>query len=283
MSPSPAGAWSPALVVFDLAGTLVDCGSRAPVEAFQATLSTSGVTASEDEVRQFMGMAKRDHLEALLALSNLRRSFTAHEGREPGSDDLDRLYEAFTPLQIEAVRRRAALVPDARESLDHLRRTGVRIAVTSGYPRIIGEELLDAARPRGLDPDISLFTDEVPNGRPAPDLVHRVMQTEDLTDPARVVTIGDTPADVRTGRAAGTWTLGLTLTGNTAALDAETLESMDPAARRTLHDSLAPSLLEAGAHLVLPTLADLGRAFTVIGKAIEGGASPELPSLEQDA
>ena len=55
-------------ILFDWAGTTVDHGSRAPVEVFLEVFRRAGVEISAAEARGPMGRAKRDHLEALLAL-----------------------------------------------------------------------------------------------------------------------------------------------------------------------------------------------------------------------
>ncbi len=51
--------------------------------------------------------------------------------------------------------------------------------------------------------DASVSSDEVPRGRPYPDLVRRAMDLTGVTDAARVAKVGDTPADLEEGRAAG--------------------------------------------------------------------------------
>jgi len=51
--------------------------------------------------------------------------------------------------------------------------------------------------------DISIASDEVPAGRPAPDMIFRAMLAFGLQDPNRVAVIGDTPSDLQSGHAAG--------------------------------------------------------------------------------
>ncbi len=47
-------------VIFDWAGTGVDCGSLAPVAAFSSTFSDFGLTLSKEEIRAYMGLEKKN-------------------------------------------------------------------------------------------------------------------------------------------------------------------------------------------------------------------------------
>ena len=51
--------------------------------------------------------------------------------------------------------------------------------------------------------DATITSDEVPRGRPHPDMVERLMTLTGVTDPMLVAKVGDTPMDIREGQAAG--------------------------------------------------------------------------------
>ena len=56
-----------------------------------------------------------------------------------------------------------------------------------------------------------MTSDEVPRGRPFPDLVFRVMELTGVSDVKRVAKVGDTPSDLGEGTAAGCgWVIGVT-------------------------------------------------------------------------
>ena len=55
-------------VVFDWAGTVVDHGSLGPMGVFVEAFAEFGVTITVDEARKPMGIAKRPHVAALLAM-----------------------------------------------------------------------------------------------------------------------------------------------------------------------------------------------------------------------
>jgi phosphoglycolate phosphatase-like HAD superfamily hydrolase len=51
--------------------------------------------------------------------------------------------------------------------------------------------------------DASIASDEVPRGRPHPDMIRRLMTQLGVADPVRVAKVGDTPADLQEGANAG--------------------------------------------------------------------------------
>ena len=62
-------------VIFDWAGTILDHGSRAPVAALQQVFSQAGVPVTIAEARLSMGIAKRDHIRAILALPRVAEAW----------------------------------------------------------------------------------------------------------------------------------------------------------------------------------------------------------------
>jgi len=64
--------------------------------------------------------------------------------------------------------------------------------------------------------DATVASDEVPQGRPAPDMICRAMELTGVTDASRVVKVGDTPSDLQEGQAAGCgWIVGVTAGSHT--------------------------------------------------------------------
>ncbi len=96
-----------------------------------------------------------------------------------------------------------APAPGALQVFDVLRTAGVKVALDTGFSR----DILDALLTRlgwgdGAAIDFSVTSDEVPRGRPYPDLIHRAMQRADVADPWNVIKVGDTPFDLLEGLAA---------------------------------------------------------------------------------
>src|SRR5439155_17184053 len=86
-------------VIVDWAGTIVDYGSRAPVEAFRAAFAEEGVDISVAEARAPMGLAKRDHISAVLGMERVAGAWKKRHGAAPGEAEIERLYRRFLPLQ----------------------------------------------------------------------------------------------------------------------------------------------------------------------------------------
>ena len=64
-------------VILDWAGTVVDHGSRAPMGAFVRAFAEFGVAVSIADARGPMGMAKRDHIAAMMALPHVAQAWHA--------------------------------------------------------------------------------------------------------------------------------------------------------------------------------------------------------------
>ena len=93
-------------VIFDWAGTVIDYGSLAPMGAFVETFAEFGVTITIAEARGPMGMAKRPHIAAIVALPRVAKAWTKRHGRAPTEADIDAVYAAFVPKNIAVAARR---------------------------------------------------------------------------------------------------------------------------------------------------------------------------------
>lgn len=60
-------------VIFDWAGTTVDYGCMAPVQAFVKAFEKFGITPTEDEIRKPMGMLKRDHVRTMMNMDRIHQ------------------------------------------------------------------------------------------------------------------------------------------------------------------------------------------------------------------
>ena len=235
------------LVVFDMAGTIVDHGCFAPILAFQRAFASRGVDLTIAQARGPMGLGKLDHIRALLALDEVRQRFGEVHGRRPEDADAHELYDAFLPLQTDHAVERAVAIEGAAEAHRVLRSAGARIAWTTGYPRVVTDPLLAPLAEQGLVPDVTLCADEVPQGRPAPDLIRGCMERLDVTDPARVVKCGDTRPDMEAARAAGVAGVGVVDTGSELGLEPEALAAMGARELGDARERVRTALHEAGA------------------------------------
>ena len=104
---SPQGLNDFDLVIFDWAGTMVDFGCRAPIEALITAFARRGVALDEAAARVDMGKAKADHVRALLARPDVAQDWHAATGALPVEADVDALMVDLGPLMTEAAGRAA--------------------------------------------------------------------------------------------------------------------------------------------------------------------------------
>src|SRR6201999_1114301 len=120
-------------VVLDWAGTMIDFGCMAPVDALIEVFAEDGMTLSIAEARRDMGKAKIDHLRAILANSGISARWQALKGDAPGDADIERLYQRLVPAMTAAANKASVLIPGAADTVKALRELGIRIGSGTGY------------------------------------------------------------------------------------------------------------------------------------------------------
>ncbi len=261
-------------VIFDWAGTVVDHGSRAPMGAFVRAFAEFGVAISIAEARGPMGMAKRDHIRLVATAPRVAAAWQATHGQPPTEPDIDAILAVFEPMNVASVRDHADFIPGALASLAALRAQGLRIGSTTGYTRPIMDVLIPIAAAGGFEPEIVVCAGDLPAGRPSPLMMWYAMARLGVWPAESVVKMDDTPPGIAEGVAAGTWTIGVALTGNIAGLGADELAVLAPAERDALRQRAARELGEAGADLVIDGIADLPAALVTIEARLAHGERP---------
>lgn len=264
-------------VVFDWAGTTIDFGSRAPMGAFVAAFDRFGVPITVAEARGPMGRPKRDHVAALLALPRVARAWADRHGRAPDEADVDRVHAVFVPLNVAVAADFAEPVPGAVDVVRALRARGLRIGSTTGYTREIMAPILPRAAAAGWAPDTLVCAGDLAGGRPGPEMIHRTMAELGLRDGAALVKVDDTAPGIGEGRSAGTWTVGVTASGNEVGLSWDDWSALDAAARAEATAKAARVLREAGAHYLIETVADLLPVIDDVARRLAAGETPGAP------
>ena len=261
-------------VIFDWAGTVVDFGSLAPMGAFVETFAEFGVAISIDEARGPMGMAKRPHIAAVMALPRVAAAWASRHGHSPTPADIDAVYAAFVPRNVAVAARHATLVPGAAEVAAELRREGVKIGSTTGYTREIMAEILPVAAAQGFAPDNLVCTGDTPEGRPAPYMLYKSFLELEVWPASSVIKVDDTEVGVAEGLNAGAWAVGVSVSGNAFGLSRENAMALDPAEFERRRAKAAKTLERAGAHYVIDSVADLMSVARAIDARLAKGARP---------
>lgn len=246
------------LVVFDWAGTTVDYGCFAPVNAFALAFQSYGLTPTPDEIRAPMGMLKRDHIRTMLAMERLKNQWIAKYNTEPDDDAVERIYSVFEESLMRSLADYTAPKPETVETVAKLREIGLSIGSTTGYTDSMMEVVVRRAAEQGYEPDAWFSPDAVEGmGRPYPYMIYANMQRFQIASVEEVVKIGDTVADVREGKNAGVISLGVLEGSSIVGLSQEEYENLSAEKRQAVLDEARSKLLESGADDVLLNLSEL--------------------------
>jgi len=264
-------------VVFDWAGTVIDFGSRAPMGVFVKAFAHFGIELSIAQARGPMGMAKRDHIAALMALEPVAQAWTQRHGHAPGPADIDAVYEVFIPMNVAVAADHAELIPGAAEVVAGLRARGLKIGSTTGYTREIMAPVLPIAAAAGYAPDNLVCAGDLAEGRPSPLMMYRCFADLGVYPPHAVVKVDDTVPGIGEGLAAGTWTVGVTASGNEVGLSLAEWNALSRTSQAQAIDVAARVLNRAGAHYLIDSIADLPAVLDAIEQRLAAGERPPIP------
>jgi len=258
-------------VIFDWAGTMVDFGCMAPVDALIDAFAVHGVAISAADARRDMGRAKRDHVQAILDNADVAAAWTAAKGAPPTPADGDAIYEALQPLIEAAATRSANLIPGAKAVAAELLALGVKIGSGTGYTRQMMSGILPRAAAQGYAPEIVVCAGETPSGRPAPLMTWKALIALDAWPAQACVKVDDAVVGIEEGRLAGCWTIGLAASGNGVGLELEAYHALAEPDRQARVAAAAAELKAAGADYVIDTIADIRPALEAIAARIAAG------------
>lgn len=261
-------------VVFDWAGTIIDFGSSAPMGAFVRLFAQFGVTLTVDEARGPMGMAKWDHIHALGRLPSVAAQWEAQHGRLFTDADVDHLYEVFTPMNAAVVADFADFIPGALSTVAALRARGLKIGSTTGYNRPIMDVVTPIAARGGYVPDNLVCAGDLAAGRPSPLMMYRTFADLGVWPPHTVVKVDDTGVGLEEGLNAGTWAVGLAVSGNAMGLSLAEWAALTPAEQAHRRARATTSLKAAGAHAVIDSVAELLPVIDDIAARLKRGERP---------
>jgi len=208
------------LVVFDIAGTTVsDKGNVA--HSFISAFRDFGFEIPLEEVKRVMGFRKIDAIAILLD-----KFAPAQKGDEML---IDRIHTHFIDVMIAFYKDDEELspLPHAQGLFTSLHKKGIKVALNTGFTRSITDAILHRLRwdSRNKDIDRVICSDEVPQGRPSPDMINTLISELGIASPAEVLKVGDTEVDVEEGRNAG---CGIVVSVTTGAYTRQQLEKYHP-------------------------------------------------------
>jgi phosphonatase-like hydrolase len=184
------------LVVFDMAGTTVKDENFVGL-AFQEAMKTHGYNVPIEQVNPIMGYEKPVAIRMMLEqLETKEGGFT--------QETVDSIHSEFVRCMIEFYQTTDEIgaLPEVEQTFEVLRESGVKIALDTGFSRNIADVIIQRL---GWESKIDMLvaSDEVPKGRPYPDMINKIMQELGINSSKKVAKVGDTEVDINEGINAG--------------------------------------------------------------------------------
>ena len=178
----------PFAIIFDVDGLLLDTEWIAR-KAWRRAMSERGYTLTDVFYLNLVGRTQEDSMPIM------RNKY--------GQDfPFEEVYADRRQYILDHVRQHGINDrPGARPLLDHLQEQGVRMAVGSASPSDYSHEKLALTQLDGYF-EVTVFGDEVPNGKPAPDIFLEAANRLNMP-PENCIVLEDSSAGVRAAHAAG--------------------------------------------------------------------------------
>ena len=224
------------LVVLDMAGTTV-ADDGAVLAAFHDTAVAMGVDVSSASFDHMMQYVKETMGQSKIVV--FEEIFKDKEAASRAND----LFEGFYKDQV--IKYGVTEIEGASQLFATLRNRGIKVALTTGFSYETMSLLLEKLS-FSIKIDAAICPSESIKGRPEPDMILHAMKILDVEDAKKVVVLGDTQSDMRSGKAANASLVAGVLSGS----------------------GEADELLNAGADVVINSVADLATLFYAFGKAI---------------
>lgn len=252
------------VVNIDTGGVRGDNCCRQPVQAFESAVESLGLNKEDvqDLIYDKMGMSKKPHLRAILFSDKGTDLFAQVNHRYPVEEDIESAYEVFLNVQRSLLLEEYPMIPGCDQAERTMKEMGITLIGTTGYDKELRDLTNLWLAQQGSKLDASVTPQDTAGGRPAPWQVFAVMRRAhelrgEYIKPWEVVTVDDTAAGIEAGRNAGTWCVGI---GGTSILQNKYPGNFE---------AVSQVLLEAGAHLVVNSIADVPDAIDAINKCLE--------------
>lgn len=244
-------------VVFDWAGTIIDFGSHAPMQAFVRLFAQYGIELSIEDARGPMGLPKWKHIHALGNLPHISRQWEDTFNRPYTSEDTDALYAIFTPMNAASVENHAELIPGFLPTLAALRDQGIKVGTTTGYNREIMNVVLPLVKKQGFIPDNLVCADDLHESRPSPLGMYKCFLDLNVWPATSVIKVDDTVPGLLEGYHSGCWTVGVIASGNEVGKTYDEWMSLSEEEKEQIRTQVSEKLAAGKPNFLIDTVADL--------------------------
>ena len=245
-------------VIFDWAGTTVDYGCFAPVQAFSEVFKEFGVTPTMEEVRKPMGMLKIDHIRTMLKMDRIQTCWKEVYKRPSNEEDVQKMYAVYESKLLSVLDQYADPKPYVLDAIKELRDRNIKIGSTTGYTDKMMEIVTEQAEKNGYKPDTWFSPDSVNlKGRPYPYMIFQNMQALEIKSVENVLKVGDTISDIKEGKNAGVLTIGVIEGSSEMGLSKEEYEALTKEEQEAKCNKVKTTFLESGADDVILNMSQL--------------------------
>lgn len=184
------------LVVFDMAGTTVRDKNFVGI-AFQQAMQSEGYDIAIEDVNPLMGYEKPLAIKMMLEVQGADQSKITAEL-------VAKIHARFVSGMIDFYKTTTEIapLPNVEETFAALRADNVKIALNTGFSRDIADVIVGRL---GWEDKIDYLvaSDEVPHGRPYPDMIRKIMAALGVASGEVIAKVGDTEVDINEGINAG--------------------------------------------------------------------------------
>ena len=194
------------LMVCDMAGTVINEGGVV-YKTLYNTLKNNDVPVNATEIDDWHGLQKEE------VIDNMVDKYLIGPPLDRSSETVRKLtkikktcYKEFEENLMESYfgeHSKIELIdPTLPTFFNRLRFNGVKIALNTGYNRTLQREIINHLHLKDYIDDF-ISSDDVRMGRPAPYMIHRLMERHDIMNVKYVAKVGDTKNDILEGKNAG--------------------------------------------------------------------------------
>lgn len=194
------------LVVFDMAGTTVKDNNEV-LKCFLEAADSCGLKAAEEKINHMMGWTKKLVFQTLWKEQIGDEHPDYYEKVETSYSKFKEVLETYYKTHpVEATE-------ECLETFSWLKSQGIKIALNTGFYREVTDIILNRLGwDIGLNSDYIGLEDSIiqasitpseiykNEGRPAPYMIQKAMYQLGINDSKTVICLGDTPADLESGK-----------------------------------------------------------------------------------
>lgn len=256
-------------VIFDWAGTTVDYGCFAPVEAFRLAFDSFGIKADIRLIRKSMGIAKYEHVKKIFEDTEISEQWKSVYGKAYIENDILNVYKKSEEVMFGILADYSEPKPFVCDAVKKLRKMGIKIGSTTGYTSKMMDIVLEKAKRSGYCPDFLSTPDSVNlKGRPYPFMIFDNMINLNSVSVSSVIKVGDTVADIEEGRNAGVVTVGVVEGSSLSGMSESEFEKLSEREKESEFLRVSEIYKNCGADYVIKNMNELVGLITEEGVSL---------------